>query len=83
MAARSKVAVLISGRGSNMRALIERADQSGCPYEIVAVISNNPDAAGLRTAHAAGIATAAIDHRRFANRQAFEEVLHETLLTFA
>lgn len=83
MAARRKVAVLISGRGSNMEALIERARQPDCPYEIVAVISNNPDAAGLHTAQAAGIATAAIDHRQFASREAFEEVLHETLLTFA
>ncbi len=75
-----KVAALISGRGSNMRALVEAQAQPGCPYEIVAVISNVPDAAGLDYARQQGIATAVIDHREFDSREAFEEMLHETLL---
>ncbi len=82
-AVRKKVAVLISGRGSNMTALIDAARDPACPYEIAVVISNRPEAAGLQTAREAGIATTVIDHRRFDDRQAFEEVLHETLLMFA
>ena len=79
---RKRVAVLISGRGSNMAALMAAAEKPGCPYAIVAVISNRPEAKGLETAQAAGIATAVVDHRAFETREAFEEVLHETLLTF-
>ncbi len=83
MSGRKKVAVLISGRGSNMEALIEAAKAAGCPFEITAVISNNPGAGGLKTAREEGIATAVIDHREFKTREAFEEVLYETLLVFA
>ena len=83
MSGRKKVAVLISGRGSNMEALIEAARAAGCPFEITAVISNNPGAGGLKTAREEGIATAVIDHREFETREAFEEVLYETLLVFA
>ena len=83
MSGRKKVAVLISGRGSNMEALIEAARAADCPFEITAVISNNPGAGGLKTAQSAGIATAVIDHREFDTREAFEEVLYETLLVFA
>ena len=82
-AQRKKVAVLISGRGSNMAALMEAGKRPNCPYEIVAVISNRPEAKGLETAQAAGIATAVVDHKAFATREAFEEVLHETLLAFS
>ena len=83
MSGRKKVAVLISGRGSNMEALIEAARAADCPFEITAVISNNPGAGGLKTAREEGIATAVIDHREFETREAFEEVLYETLLVFA
>ncbi len=83
MSGRKKVAVLISGRGSNMEALIKAARAAGCPFEITAVISNNPGAGGLKTAREEGIATAVIDHREFETREAFEEVLYETLLVFA
>ena len=82
-AAKKRVAVLISGRGSNMQALIERAKAADAAYEIVAVISNVPGAGGLEAAREAGIATAVVDHKKFDGREAFEEVLHETLLTFA
>ncbi len=83
MSGRKKVAVLISGRGSNMEALIKAARAADCPFEITAVISNNSGAGGLKTAQSAGIATAVIDHREFDTREAFEEVLYETLLVFA
>ena len=81
-AGRKRVVVLISGRGSNMAALMEAGKRPNCPYEIVAVISNRPEAKGLETAQAAGVATAVVDHKAFDTREAFEEVLHETLLTF-
>ncbi len=80
--ARKRVVVLISGRGSNMRALLERAARPDAAFEVVAVVSNRPDAGGIETARAAGIATSIIDHRQFDTREAFEEVLHETLLVF-
>ena len=81
--ARKRVAVLISGRGSNMAALLEAGRRENCPYEIAAVISNRPDAKGLETARSAGIATAVVDHKLFDSREAFEEMLHETLTAFA
>ena len=60
-----RVAILISGRGSNMAALIEAARQADFPAEIVAVISNRADAAGLETAAAQGIPTEVIESRPF------------------
>jgi phosphoribosylglycinamide formyltransferase-1 len=77
---KKRVAVLISGRGSNMTALIEAAKAKDYPAEIVLVVSNRPDAAGLARARQAGIATALIDHRPFGeNREAFERVLDDEL----
>jgi phosphoribosylglycinamide formyltransferase-1 len=63
MAERARVAAMISGRGSNMAALIDAARVPGCPFEIVLVVSNDPDAPGLATARSAGIATFAHPHR--------------------
>lgn len=75
-----RVAVLISGRGSNMEALIEAARDPAFPAEIALVLSNKPDAAGLETARAAGIATAAIDHRPFrGDREAHERAIDAAL----
>jgi phosphoribosylglycinamide formyltransferase 1 len=77
---RKRVAVLISGRGSNMIALIEAAKAKDYPAEISLVVSNRPDAAGLARAREAGIATAVIDHRRFHDdREAFERALDDEL----
>jgi phosphoribosylglycinamide formyltransferase 1 len=77
---RKRVAVLISGRGSNMGALIEAAKDPSYPAEIALVVSNNPDAAGLDRARAAGIATAVVDHKPFAaDRAAFEHALQHVL----
>ncbi|HEX3983154.1 MAG TPA: phosphoribosylglycinamide formyltransferase, partial [Acidisoma sp.] len=73
MATRRRTAVLISGRGSNMEALIAAAAAPDFPAEIVLVLSNNPDAGGLATAAAVGIATAAIDHRPFGKDRAAHE----------
>jgi phosphoribosylglycinamide formyltransferase-1 len=77
---KKRVAVLISGRGSNMTALIEAAQAKDYPAEIVLVVSNRPDATGLARARAAGVATAVIDHRPFGdNREAFERALDDEL----
>jgi phosphoribosylglycinamide formyltransferase-1 len=77
---KKRVAVLISGRGSNMIALIEAAQAKDYPAEIVLVVSNRPDAAGLARAREAGIATAVVDHRLFGDsREAFERALDNEL----
>lgn len=70
--ARLRTAVLISGRGSNMLALLEAARAPVFPAEIVLVLSNRPDAGGLAAARARGIATAAVDHKIYAGRGEFE-----------
>ena len=80
---KTRVAILISGRGSNMTALIEAARAEDYPAEIALVVSNRPDAAGLVRARAAGIATVVIDHTLFAgNREAFEHALDEELRNY-
>ena len=73
---RKRVAVLISGRGSNMAALIEAAKDKTYPAEIAVVISNRPDAGGLVLARANGIATEVVDHTAHGkDRPAFENAL--------
>jgi phosphoribosylglycinamide formyltransferase-1 len=77
---RKRVAVLISGRGSNMAALIEAAKDKAFPAEIVLVLSNRPDAGGLATARDAGIAAEVVDHTRFnKDRPAFEQAMQAVL----
>jgi phosphoribosylglycinamide formyltransferase-1 len=77
---KKRVAVLISGRGSNMVALIEAARAKDYPAEIALVLSNRPDAAGLARARDAGIATAVVGHRQFGDdRAAFERALDDEL----
>ncbi|HEY6703751.1 MAG TPA: phosphoribosylglycinamide formyltransferase [Xanthobacteraceae bacterium] len=78
--AKQRVAVLISGRGSNMMALIEAAKELSYPAEIVLVVSNQPDAAGLALARGEGVPTAIVDHRPYGkDRAAFERLLQDTL----
>lgn len=77
---RKRVSILISGRGSNMMALVEAARAPGYPAEIVSVISNRPDARGLMWAAAQGIPTVPLDHKEFATRTAFEAKLHGALM---
>jgi phosphoribosylglycinamide formyltransferase-1 len=77
---RKRVAVLISGRGSNMAALIEAAKDKTYPAEIVLVVSNVAGAGGLATAQSAGIATAIVEHKTFGkDRDAFERALQSVL----
>jgi phosphoribosylglycinamide formyltransferase-1 len=78
--ARKRVAVLISGRGSNMAALIEAAKDPNYPAEIVLVVSNRPNAGGIALARNAGIATTIIDHTDYGpDREAFERALQAVL----
>ncbi len=77
---RVRTAVLISGRGSNMKALLDAAKDPAYPAEIVLVAANVPGAGGLDIARAAGIDTATIDHRGKGGREAFERELHARLL---
>lgn len=77
---RRKTAILISGRGTNMSALISAAMDPGFPAEIALVVSNRPNAKGLERAAELGIATAVVDHTEFAgDRQAFEQQLDAVL----
>jgi phosphoribosylglycinamide formyltransferase 1 len=76
---KTRVAILISGRGSNMAALIEAAQAPDFPAEIVLVLSNRPEAAGLARAAASGIPTQAIDHRAFPDRAGFDAALDAAL----
>ena len=78
--ARKRVAILISGRGSNMVALIQAARNDSYPAEIALVVSNEPEAAGLARARAAGIATTVVDHRPHGkDREAFERALQAAI----
>jgi phosphoribosylglycinamide formyltransferase-1 len=77
---RKRVAILISGRGSNMDALIAAAKDPAYPAAIELVISNEPAAEGLRRAAAAGVRTAVVDHKKFGkDREAFEHALQAEL----
>ena len=77
---RVPTAVLISGRGSNMEALVRAARDPAYPAQIVLVLANRPDAGGLATAAAEGVATVAIDHRPFGkDREAHERAIDEAL----
>jgi phosphoribosylglycinamide formyltransferase-1 len=79
MSTRARIAILISGRGSNMVSLIEAAQAPDYPAEIVLVASNRPDAPGLARAAQAGLATVTVDHRAFSDRAAFERALDAAL----
>lgn len=74
-----RVGVLISGRGSNLQALLDASVQPGFPAQIVTVLANKPDAAGLQRATAAGVPVAAISHRDYPDREAFERTLDAKL----
>jgi phosphoribosylglycinamide formyltransferase 1 len=80
--ARKRVAILISGRGSNMAALIEAAKDTSYPAEIALVASNRPDAGGIARAREASIVTSVVDHTAYGkDRGAFERTLNAVLET--
>jgi phosphoribosylglycinamide formyltransferase-1 len=74
-----RTAVLISGRGSNMQALVQASRTADYPAEIALIVSNRADAAGLEWAQAQGLATAVVDHQAFAMRSDFDERIGEIL----
>jgi phosphoribosylglycinamide formyltransferase-1 len=76
---KAKLVILISGRGSNMRSIVEARKQGSLAAETVAVISNRPDAAGLEFAQAEGIATHIIDHKQFDDRDSFDKAMAEQI----
>ena len=76
---RLKVAVMISGRGSNLRALMEACSEPGFPAEIVLVLSNTPDAGGLRHAREAGLTANVVNHRDYADKPTFERTMEAEL----
>lgn len=77
---RTKLGILISGRGSNMEALLNAAQDPSCPFEPVLVLANKPDAGGLEKASSYGIPTTAIDHKLYGkDREAFERAMDTAL----
>jgi phosphoribosylglycinamide formyltransferase-1 len=74
-----RIVILISGRGSNMEAIVQACAAEGWPARVVAVLSNRPDAAGLQFAAARGIATAVVDHKAHPTREAFDEALAQAI----
>lgn len=79
---KARLAILISGRGSNMLALIEACKAPDYPAEPVVVLSNNTEAAGLEKARHAGIPTSAVNHKSYESREAFEAAMIENLEPF-
>lgn len=69
------IVILISGRGSNMEAIVKACAAEGWPARIAAVISNRPDAGGLQFAASHGVATAVVDHKAFPDRESFDAEL--------
>jgi phosphoribosylglycinamide formyltransferase-1 len=74
-----RIAVLISGQGSNLDAIVRASEAQDWPGRVVAVISNRADARGLQCAQSSGIATEVLDHKDFADRAAFDAALAETV----
>lgn len=77
---RLRLAVLISGRGSNMEAILDAAERLDYPAKPVLILTNRPESEGLKTAKSRGIATSVIDHKAFGtDREAFEREMQQTL----
>src|SRR5262245_17022423 len=77
---KKRVGILISGRGSNMMALVEAARAADYPAEIAAIVSSAPDAPGLAWAKARGLPARAIDHKAYPGREAFDADVHAALI---
>ena len=78
-----KLVILISGRGSNMEAVVRACARERWPAQVAAVIASRPDAAGLGFAASQGIATAVVDHRQYPDREAFDAALAAQIDSFA
>jgi phosphoribosylglycinamide formyltransferase-1 len=77
---KKRVGILISGRGSNMMALVKAARPPDYPAEIAIIISSRPDAAGLQWARDQGLQTLSLDHKAFPRREAFDDAIHSALV---
>ena len=77
------IVILISGRGSNMEAIVKACADEGWPARVAAVVSNRPDAAGLQFAASRGVATAVVDHKAFPDRESFDAELARVIDGFA
>ncbi len=77
--AHKRIVILISGRGSNMEAIVQRCAEQRWPAQVVAVVANRPDAAGLAFAASRGIATAVVDHKAHATREDFDAALAQVV----
>ena len=78
-----RIVILVSGRGSNMEAIVRRCAEQRWPAQVVAVLANRPDAEGLAFAARQGIATAVVDHKAFDSREAFDDALAQRIDSFA
>jgi phosphoribosylglycinamide formyltransferase-1 len=74
-----RIVILISGGGSNMQAIVQRCAEQRWPAQVVAVLANRPDAGGLAWAQTHGIPTAVVDHKAFAEREAFDGALAQAV----
>lgn len=77
-----RIVILISGRGSNMQAIVEACQNENWNAQVVAVISNRPEASGLTWAKERGIATQVVNHQEYETREAFDAVLAKTIQTY-
>jgi phosphoribosylglycinamide formyltransferase-1 len=77
------IVILISGRGSNMESLLSAVASGALPVRIAGVLSNRPDAKGLETAAAQGVPTCVVDHKQFADREAFDAAMAAAIDRFA
>ena len=73
------IVILVSGRGSNMVALIDAAASGALPVRVAAVLANRPDAKGLEVAAAAGVVTRVVDHRLYRDRESFDAAMAEAI----
>ncbi len=78
---KGRIAVLISGRGSNLKSLIDACERGQIHGQVVVVISNNPDAPGLEFAQAAGIETVVLIHKQYPSREAYDAEIVDVLRT--
>jgi phosphoribosylglycinamide formyltransferase 1 len=76
------IVILISGRGSNMEAIVQACRREGWPARVAGVVSNRPDAAGLTWAAAQGIETVGLDHKAYPTREAFDAALIQAIDAF-
>lgn len=77
-----KLAIFISGRGSNMLSIMAACKEEDFPAEISVILSNRPDAEGLKIAEEAGYATECVDHKNYDTREAFEDAIQDRLVNY-